>query len=130
MINFVVQDDGIVRRAEPQEAIQLKEASNVKLSFTFYKDVNHTETWDLTGATVAFSAVMSRGSVLGSITKTNASTDWDKASADDGVLGLILNSTDLSEARSLVAEIQFQPALSQRVYKTDDFVINITKDAN
>lgn len=127
MLTFIVPVDGNVE-AQEQQYLEVKKSTNIQLTFIFYKDKLKTEAWDLENATIAFYAKENPQLDAYDIEKDNADSDWTKTEADDGILKLVLDTTDLGEAKTLTCEIEFTPSGSSRAYRTKNFVIEIVED--
>jgi hypothetical protein len=124
-VYFVISEAGNIENQEHQY-VRVKKGSNVELTFVLTKDKFRVYPWDLADAEIlSFHAKKLKSDEDYVITKDKDSTDWDKTSAETGVLGLVLNAEDLAEIGSLYCEIEFQPEGSDREYKTADMVLDI-----
>lgn len=96
MLTFIVPEDGALELQQERQYIQVKKGSNVQVSLKFYKDIYQLYPWNL-ASPVALNACAKKLKELTTFVfnKSKTSADWDVAQAAQGILKLVLNSTDV-----------------------------------
>ena len=92
-MDFIIPENGSIENQEGQY-LRVKKGSNIELTFTFYKDAEHAETWDLEDAAIAFYAKQNKSQNYYDIEKATDSSAWNKVDAEYGILGLVLSASE------------------------------------